>query len=124
MCSTRLCVDNEDGTISVSTSFTTRSDIPFETMGSDKGPVFDTEDSKNVKHSYLGVWDLYEERHPELSRIPGASRAESSLEIIQSLPYLLRMIKDIGSIKNCWLLLSSYLFVITLSSLVPAVALW
>jgi hypothetical protein len=93
-------------------------------MGSDKDPAFDTEDSKNVKHSRLGVWDLYEEKHPKLSRIPGASRAESYLEIAQSLPYVWRMIKDIGGINNCWLLLSLYLFVIILGSLVPAVALW
>jgi hypothetical protein len=93
-------------------------------MGLNKGSTFDTEDSKNVKHSRLGVWDLYEEKHPELSRIPGASRAESYLEIGQSLPYVLRMIKDVGSIKNCRLLLSLYLFVIILSSLIPAVALW
>ena len=93
-------------------------------MGLSKGPAFDTEDSKRVKHSRLGVWDLYEERHPELSRIPGASRAESYLEIAQSLPYVWRMIRDIGCIKNCWLLLSLYLFVTILSALVPAVALW
>jgi hypothetical protein len=90
-------------------------------MGLDK---FDTEDSKNVKHSRLGVWELYEEKHPEISRIPGASRAESYLEIVQSLPYVWRMIKDIGSIENCWLLLSLYLCVIVVSSLIPAVALW
>jgi hypothetical protein len=93
-------------------------------MGSDESPFFHTEDSKNVKHTSLGVWDLYEERHPELSRIPGASRAESYLEIVQSLPYIWQMIKDVGSIRNCWFLLSLYLFVIVLSSLVPAVALW
>jgi hypothetical protein len=91
-------------------------------MASDK--VFDTEDSKNIKHSRLGVWDLYEERHPELSRIPGASRAESYLEIGQGLPYLWRMVKDIRNIENCWLLLSMYIVVIIMSSLVPAVALW
>ena len=93
-------------------------------MGLNKDFIFDTEDSKNVKHSRLGVWDLYEEKHPELARIPGASKAESYLEIAQSLPYVLRMIKDLGNIENCWLLLSLYLFVIILSSLIPAVALW
>lgn len=33
--------------------------------------VFNPEDATQVKHTKLGVWDLYEEKEPELANIPG-----------------------------------------------------
>lgn len=89
-----------------------------------KKAVFDTEDRVNVKHTRIGVWDLYEERDPTISKIPGASRAESYWEMAQSLHFVWRMIKDIGSLPGVWSLLSIYLLLNILGSLVPAVSLW
>ncbi|KAH7911825.1 P-loop containing nucleoside triphosphate hydrolase protein [Hygrophoropsis aurantiaca] len=84
---------------------------------------FDTEDLARIKHTRIGVWDLYEERQTDLP-IPGSSKLETYAQMIQSLPYVWRMIKDIFSINRCWILLSLYLVVELISSLIPAVSLW
>ncbi|EGO19480.1 hypothetical protein SERLADRAFT_453452 [Serpula lacrymans var. lacrymans S7.9] len=70
---------------------------------------FDPEDVRNVKHTRIGVWDLYEEKHPELARIPGSSRLETVLQMSHSIPYVWQMIKDITSIPRCWIFLSFYM---------------
>lgn len=70
---------------------------------------FDPTDTKNVKHTRLGVWDLYEEIQPETAHLPGSSRFEAYFEMINSFPYVWRMITDIGSISECFTLLSGYL---------------
>ena len=38
--------------------------------------TFDPEDSLRVKHTQIGVWDLYEEIQPELQHVPGATKLE------------------------------------------------
>lgn len=91
--------------------------------GRGKG-TFNPEDDKHVKHTKLGVWDLYKEVQPELKSIPGSSRLEPYLEMYQSLPFVWRMIQDIGSIRSCWVMLVTYLVLTILSALIPAVSLW
>ncbi|TFK38612.1 P-loop containing nucleoside triphosphate hydrolase protein [Crucibulum laeve] len=86
--------------------------------------TFDPTDASTVKHSHIGVWDLYEDIQPEFARVPGASRFESLFEMANALPYVWRMMKDIGSIRACWFLLSIYLAIEFVASLLPAVALW
>lgn len=86
--------------------------------------TFNPEDDKYVKHTKLGVWDLYQETKPELRKIPGASKVEPYLEMYQSLPFVWRMILDIGSIRSCWIMLSLYLVLTILAALIPAVSLW
>ncbi|KAF9014908.1 P-loop containing nucleoside triphosphate hydrolase protein [Cyathus striatus] len=86
--------------------------------------TFNPDDTGSVKHSRIGVWDLYEDKQTQLPHVPGASRLESYFEVINSFPYVWRMIKDIGSIRSCWLLLSVYLLVEFVASLVPALSLW
>ncbi|RDB28996.1 Lipid A export ATP-binding/permease protein MsbA [Hypsizygus marmoreus] len=91
---------------------------------SSKKGQFDPTDTKNVKHTRIGVWDLYEETQPELAHVPGSSRLESYFEMVNGLPYVWRMLKDIGSIRACWSLLAMYLAIECISSLLPAVTLW
>lgn len=86
--------------------------------------VFNPEDITKVKHTKVGVWDLYEEKEPELANIPGSSRLERFLAMRQSLPYLWQMLKDIGSIRSCWWLLVWYMALVVVSAMVPAAALW
>lgn len=87
--------------------------------------TFDPEDASRVKHTRIGVWDFYEERQPILGwNIPGVATLEHYLEVTRSLPYVWRMIKDISSIPNCWLLVLIYVFVELVQSLIPAVSLW
>lgn len=84
---------------------------------------FDPNDEQHVKHTHVGkVWELYEEKQPELAKIPLASRLnlERYLGIYDSLPFVWRMLKDIGSIRACWLYLGLYLaiqFMLSLSFL-------
>ena len=87
--------------------------------------VFNPEDKVRVKHTKIGVWDLYEEKEPELANIPGAlPLTERVLTLRRSLPYLWRMMKEIGSIRSCWTLLMFYLTLVVLSAMIPAVAIW
>ncbi|KAG6885030.1 hypothetical protein C0993_006446 [Termitomyces sp. T159_Od127] len=96
----------------------------FRQRRSSRKGSFDPSDTRNVKHSRIGVWDLYEEIQPELAHVPGSSRLEPYLEIAQNLPYVLRMLKDIGSIRACWFYLALYLIVECIASLIPAISLW
>ncbi|KAF8060884.1 P-loop containing nucleoside triphosphate hydrolase protein [Lyophyllum atratum] len=82
--------------------------------------TFNPTDS-NVKHSKVGVWDLYEEIHPELANVPASSRLEPYLEMANNAPYAWRMLKDIGSIRACWFLLAVYLAIECVASLIPAI---
>ena len=86
--------------------------------------VFNPEDETKVKHTKLGIWDLYEEKEPELANIPGSSRLERFLALKQNLPYLWMMLRDIGSIRSCWMLLVYYGILIFIGSLIPAVSIW
>ncbi|KAI0089816.1 P-loop containing nucleoside triphosphate hydrolase protein [Irpex rosettiformis] len=86
--------------------------------------VFNPEDNTRVKHTRLGVWDLYEEKEPELASIPGSSRLERFLSLKQSIPYLWMMLKDIGRIKSCWMLLMCYGVLVFVGSLIPALSIW
>jgi hypothetical protein len=85
---------------------------------------FDPEDARRVKHTRIGVWDLYEDRQTDIPRVPGSSRLETYAQIVQSMPHVLRMLKDILSIRQCRLLLSVFLVVEVLASLIPAISLW
>jgi hypothetical protein len=85
---------------------------------------FDYQDARRFKHTRLGIWDLYEERQSHLPRIPTSSISETYTQIIQGVPFLVRMLKDVLRIKRCSMLLSAYLVVEVLTSLIPAVSLW
>lgn len=86
--------------------------------------TFNPSDEQNVKHTRIGVWDLYEEVLPQFTNFPGASRFSRYFQMANDMPYIWRMIKDIGSIRACWFLLTFYLVVELFASLVPAVSLW
>ncbi|KAG1775581.1 P-loop containing nucleoside triphosphate hydrolase protein [Suillus placidus] len=85
---------------------------------------FDHQDARRFKHTRSGIWDLYEERQSNLPRIPVSSISETYTLIIQSLPHLVRMLKDVLGIRRCSILLFAYLVVEVLASLIPAVSLW
>ena len=86
--------------------------------------AFDPDDAKRVRHTKLGVWDLYEEITPQIQHIPGSSKIEQYGEVIQAFPYVWRMFKDLGTLKDCQLRLILLLAVQTVVALIPAVALW
>ncbi|KAJ6569697.1 P-loop containing nucleoside triphosphate hydrolase protein [Mycena sp. CBHHK59/15] len=88
--------------------------------------TFDPEDTQKVRHTKMGVWDLYEEVEPRLKLVPSSfqSRMETYHEMKGSFPYVWRMFKDIGSIRACWWLLAGYLILTLVLALIPAVELW
>lgn len=86
--------------------------------------AFDPNDSTRVKHTKIGLWDLYVEVDDD--HIPYIVRAWPAISLqpyIQSAPYLLRMIKDIISIPRCWFLLATYIFIELAAALIPALTL-
>lgn len=78
-----------------------------------------TEDARRVRHTRLGIWDLYEDREADVSHI-----AWMYAQIVQSVPHILRTLKDILGIRRGWMLLSTLLVIEVLASLTPAVSLW
>lgn len=77
-----------------------------------------------MKYSRLGIWDLYQEIAPELANIPGSSRLEQVLQLRHSMPYVWKMLRDIGSIRSCWVLLFFYVLFDFAAALIPAASLW
>ncbi|KAG2364873.1 hypothetical protein BDR07DRAFT_1607837 [Suillus spraguei] len=86
---------------------------------------FDHQDTRRFKHTRIGILDLYE-RQSDLPRVllPSSSISEAYAQIIQSVPYPVRMLKDVLSIKRYSMLLPAHLVVEVLVNLIPAVLLW
>ncbi|KAI0820602.1 P-loop containing nucleoside triphosphate hydrolase protein [Trametes gibbosa] len=96
---------------------------PRATRSSRKG-VFDISDSQHIKHSRLGVWDLYEERTDVTFKLPGAAIFEQHAEVVQSLPYIGRMMKDVFAIPYCAVLLGIFGMIEFAKAFMPALTLW
>ncbi|KAG1829318.1 P-loop containing nucleoside triphosphate hydrolase protein [Suillus variegatus] len=83
---------------------------------------FDHQNTRRFKHTRIGIWDLYEERQ---SRIRVSPISKIYAPIIYNVPLLVRIFKDVLSIRRCSILLPAYLVVVeVLASLIPAVSLW
>ena len=82
--------------------------------------------AREFKHTKAGVWDVYEQIPTNKFGIdiPGISKLLRNLEIVEDLPFVWRMLKDVIKIKSCWYYLCLFAFVKGLVSLEPAVALW
>ncbi|KAF8350299.1 P-loop containing nucleoside triphosphate hydrolase protein [Amanita rubescens] len=80
----------------------------------------------DIRHTKLGVWDLYEELNPNSFSLPSWLTTFPELydELVRSLPYLLRMVKDIVGIRSCRVQLVSFIVMRLLLSLLPAVDIW
>ena len=91
---------------------------------SDKKGTFDPHDASRVKHTRLGVWDLYEEFEPKLARVPGAARLEKYMEILECMPYVRRMVRDVLSIPSCAVLFALHALINLGKAVIPALGLW
>ena len=91
---------------------------------SNRTGTFDPNDTRHVKHTRLGVWDLYEEHEPKLARIPGSAKLEKYLELFEGLPYVWRMVRDVLSIPTCAFLLAIYAATELGQAIFPALGLW
>ncbi|KAG2132379.1 P-loop containing nucleoside triphosphate hydrolase protein [Suillus clintonianus] len=81
----------------------------------------DPQDARRVKHTHIGIWDLYEECQTDKQ---GSSILETYTWIRESSPYAVRMLRDIFSIRRVQILLPIFLIVEVLGSLMPAISLW
>ena len=90
----------------------------------DKKGTFDPHNASSVKHTRLGVWDLYEEFEPGLVRVPGASRLEKYMDILECTPYVWRMVRDVLSIPSCAVLCVLHALINLGMAVVPALGLW
>ncbi|KAF9072247.1 P-loop containing nucleoside triphosphate hydrolase protein [Rhodocollybia butyracea] len=78
---------------------------------------FDPNDESSVQHTKIGqVWELYEERQPELAKIPFSTRL--------NLERYIGIYDRYRSIRALWLYLGVYLALQFVLSLIPAVQLW
>ncbi|PIL33930.1 ATP-binding cassette transporter [Ganoderma sinense ZZ0214-1] len=91
---------------------------------SDRKGTFDPTDTRHVKHTKLEVWDFYEEREPKLARIPGSSSLEKYMDLLEGLPYVWRMVKDVLAIPTCAVLLLLYAVGQLGQAIFPALGLW
>ncbi|KAJ7451050.1 P-loop containing nucleoside triphosphate hydrolase protein [Mycena latifolia] len=97
-----------------------------EAVNLDEG-TFNPEDTQNVRHTKIGIWDLYEQIEPKLKLVPWSlrSKMETYHEMKGSFPYVVRMFKDIGSIgRTCYLLFAGYVALTVVLALIPAIELW
>ncbi|KAI0288520.1 HlyB/MsbA family ABC transporter [Russula brevipes] len=79
-------------------------------------------DGKVLKHTKLGVWDLYQEHDKLLSYFPTSWKIEAYTGIWNDLPYLWKTIRDLSTVA--WKPLSLYLVTTLAKSLLPALTLW
>jgi hypothetical protein len=100
------------------------SKMPSDSVRNDSknGDVFDPYDTKAVDHRKIGVWDLYVQRSKVMSYFPTSWKAERYFWIWDDVPYLWRAMCDMRTVA--WPLLSLYLVLTLIDSLLPALSLW
>ncbi|KAI0716183.1 P-loop containing nucleoside triphosphate hydrolase protein [Cerioporus squamosus] len=77
-----------------------------------------------IKRARLGVWDFYEEIEVDSPRFALAPILNKLRELVDCLPYLMRMFKDVLSIPGCAPLVLIYALAQLGDALVPAIAIW
>jgi hypothetical protein len=82
--------------------------------------------AKEFKLTKAGVWDMYEQTpHSKFGiDIPWLSKLTRNLEVIEDVPFVWRLVKDMRKMKSCWYYLFLFMLVKFLVALQPAVALW
>jgi len=95
-------------------------------MGDDDCTQRKSDLAKEFKHTKTDIWEVYEQIPTGKigAIIPGISKLFRNLELIEDLPFVWRMVRDVIKIKSCWYYLCLFILVKLLSSLEPAVELW
>lgn len=96
------------------------------TMGNNNCARRESDLAKEFKHTKAGIWEVYEQIPASKIgiNIPGISNLSHNLGIMEDLPFVWRMVKDVIKIKSCWYYLCLFTLVKALASLEPAVTLW
>ena len=88
----------------------------------ESGSVTGRDDLEGVRHTRLGVWDLYEDLDTERKEVLGLSAQIEDAK--QCLPYVWRMLVEISRLRDCRMLLAAAAVVHAALAFVPAVSLW
>ena len=77
-----------------------------------------------VKHTKHGIWDYYEEEDPDAGRAAFSGYRKSAETAIESLPYVVRAVKEVISLPGCMAQMAIYVAAELGGSLVPALSIW
>ncbi|KAG1809949.1 P-loop containing nucleoside triphosphate hydrolase protein [Suillus plorans] len=81
--------------------------------------------SPRQAHAHRYIYEARKSWHSRLQiRISSLSILETYAQMLQNMPYVVRMLKDMYSIPRCFILISAYLVVELLGALIPAFSLW
>ncbi|KAF7306320.1 ABC transporter related protein [Mycena indigotica] len=97
-----------------------------QSKAADDPGVFNPDDATQVRHTKIGVWDLYEQIEPKARFVPSSllPTLESYNSMRGSMPYVWQMLKEIASIPSCLWLLTCYLLITFILAFIPAIELW
>ncbi|KAI0638774.1 P-loop containing nucleoside triphosphate hydrolase protein [Trametes polyzona] len=96
----------------------------MKTKPTEEKKAFKPEDRSSVKHTRLGVWDVYEEIPAPFLSIPGAGMFEKHAEVVKCFPYIRRMLKDVFALPYCATLLVLFFAAELGKAFIPALTLW
>ncbi|KAI1783731.1 hypothetical protein LXA43DRAFT_307131 [Ganoderma leucocontextum] len=92
-----------------------------------KHPKRDTYPDKpetHIHHLRIGVWDFYEEVEDKLPNIPLAPLLGRYRDIVECVPYVIRMLNDVLSIPGCAFFVAVYAATQLIQALIPATSIW
>ena len=72
----------------------------------------------------IGVWDFFEEVELALPRIPLARLLGTYRDIVECVPYVIRMVHDVLNIPGCAFLVVAYAAIELIRALIPATNIW
>ncbi|KAF8588476.1 P-loop containing nucleoside triphosphate hydrolase protein [Ramaria rubella] len=79
-------------------------------------------DGEHIKHTQIGVWDLYEDKRPQKERLSSSTFLQRLDEVLTSLPYVLQAVTTLALL--CYYTLMLYLVAVLITSVLPATTLY
>ena len=77
-----------------------------------------------VTRTPRGIWDYYEEKHPDHGKVSRFNVFESTREVVEMMPYVWRALRDIVSIPGCRAQVGVYAVSELAAAVVPALSIW
>ena len=77
-----------------------------------------------VTRTLRGIWDYYEEKHPDSGQFSRFGAFQGVCEVAESLPYVVRALRDIVSIPGCRAQVGVYIVSELAAAVVPALSIW
>ncbi|KAI1785736.1 HlyB/MsbA family ABC transporter [Ganoderma leucocontextum] len=89
-----------------------------------KGDTYPDKPETHIHHLRIGVWDFYEEVEDKLPNIPLAPLLGRYRDIVECVPYVIRMLNDVLSIPGCAFFVAVYAATQLIQALIPATSIW